>query len=202
MPYSEGTTNDDKKLKSDKHFVGKEVLVTEKLDGESCSMTYDRIWARSVDSKDHPSRNWINQFWNALKHDIPTDLRICGENVYAKHSLYYDRLTSYFYCFSIWKGSTCLSWEDTEEWCALLDIKTVPVVYRGIYDKQFVMDNHNIQSAFGDEREGLVVRFPGSFEYSAFSENLAKIVRKKHVRTSDHWMYQEIVPNKIIYSET
>lgn len=199
LPYSEGTTNDDKKLKTDSHFVGKNVLITEKLDGESCSMTFDRIWARSVDSKDHPSRNWINQFWNSIKFDIPENLRICGENVYAKHSLYYDKLTSYFYCFSIWNGRTCLSWEETCEWCDLIGIKTVPVVYNGLYDPEYIKANHNIESAFGVEREGLVVRFPEAFDYSEFDKNLAKIVRKKHVQTSDHWMFQKIVPNKLVY---
>lgn len=199
LPYSEGTANDDKKLKTDSHFVGKQVLVTEKLDGESCSMTFDRIWARSVDSKDHPSRNWINQFWNSIKFDIPENLRICGENVYAKHSLYYDKLPSYFFCFSIWDGRRCLSWKETCEWCELIGIKTVPVVYEGIYDPEYIKANHNVESAFGVEREGLVVRFPTEFDYSDFDKNLAKIVRKKHVQTSDHWMFQQIVPNKLVY---
>lgn len=36
LPYSEGTTNDDKKLESDEYFRGKYVIITEKLDGENC----------------------------------------------------------------------------------------------------------------------------------------------------------------------
>jgi len=199
LPYSEGTTNDDKKLVTDEAFVGKSVIVTEKLDGENTSMTHDKIWARSVDSGHHPSRNWVNNLWNMLKHDIPPNLRICGENVYTKHSLYYDKLTSYFYVFSIWDGDTCLSWESTVEWCHLLDLKHVPVVYRGIYDPIWIYENHNIKSTFGDEREGLVVRVPEEFNYLDFSNKLTKIVRKKHVRTSQHWMYEKIIPNKLIY---
>jgi len=198
LPYSMGTTNDAKKLKDDKHFIGKEVVITEKLDGENTSATCDRLWARSVDSKDHPSRNWIQQFWNQLKYDIPSDMRICGENVYAKHSLTYDKLTTYFYVFSIWKGKECLSWDDTVEWCALLGLEHVPVVYRGIYDKQFIIDNHNINSTFGPEREGLVIRFPHSFHYDDFSKSLTKIVRKSHVQTDKHWMSQAVVPNKLL----
>jgi hypothetical protein len=89
LPYSPGTTSDDKKLDNDLDFVGSEVIITEKLDGENTNMTFDRIWARSVDSKDHPSRNWVNGFWNQLKYDLPVGLRICGENVYAKHSIHY-----------------------------------------------------------------------------------------------------------------
>jgi ATP-dependent RNA circularization protein (DNA/RNA ligase family) len=199
LPFSEGSTNDDKKLKTDEDFRGKYVIITEKLDGENTSMTHDKIWARSVDSGHHPSRNWINSLWNVVKYDIPPNLRICGENMYAKHSLYYDKLESYFYVFSIWDGDTCLSWNETVEWCALLDLKHVPVVYSGIYDAVWIYENHNIKSLFGDEREGLVVRVPESFNYQDFASKLTKIVRKKHVQTSQHWMYDAIVPNKLKY---
>ncbi|MCK9429121.1 MAG: hypothetical protein M0R17_03800 [Candidatus Omnitrophica bacterium] len=36
LPYSPGTTNDDKKLVDDSDFVGKEVVITAKMDGENC----------------------------------------------------------------------------------------------------------------------------------------------------------------------
>lgn len=201
LPYSPGTTNDDKKLADDSMFVGKEVIITEKLDGENTSMTYDRVWARSVDSKDHPSRNWINQFWNTLKYDIPTDIRICGENVYAKHSIMYDKLSTYFYVFSIWRERECLSWSETLEWCELLGLKTVPVIYEGVYDADFIRKAYLEQSLFGNVREGLVVRVPEGFSYEEFPNKLSKIVRQGHVQTSKHWMKEAVVPNIVIYGE-
>lgn len=197
LPYSPGTTSDDKKLVNDLDFVNSEVLMTEKLDGENTNMTFDRIWARSVDSKDHPSRNWVNSFWNQLKYDIPNDMRICGENVYAKHSIHYKKLPTYFFVFSIWRYDECLSWEDTLEWCELLGLTTVPVLYRGIYSKDMVTTLASMNSVFGGDREGIVVRKPNSFTRDSFSTNLTKWVRKGHVQTDKHWMSQAVVPNEL-----
>ena len=36
LPWSPGATSDDKMLKSIEHFIGKEVVITEKMDGENC----------------------------------------------------------------------------------------------------------------------------------------------------------------------
>jgi hypothetical protein len=163
LRISPGSTNDDKKLVSEEHLIGKEVLITLKLDGESCSMTYDKIWARSLDSRDHVSRNWVQSLWNTLKYDIPPDLRICGESLYAKHAIYYTELPSYFICFNIWRGDECLSWEETVEWCSLLDLHMVPVLYRGVYDEKLIVELATDKTLiYGGEREGIVGRFPHS----------------------------------------
>lgn len=59
LPWSRSYTHDDKVLKHVQHFEGKEVVVTEKMDGENTTMYRDYLHARSIDSKDHPSRHWI-----------------------------------------------------------------------------------------------------------------------------------------------
>ena len=38
-------------------LIGKQVIVTEKMDGENTSMYRHRIHARSIDSLPHPSRD-------------------------------------------------------------------------------------------------------------------------------------------------
>ena len=89
-PWSQGATNDDKIHKTMDHFLGKRVIVTEKMDGESCSFYNDYIHARSLDSVNHYTRNWVKQFHaNNIMGNIP-GLRICGENLYAVHSIKYD----------------------------------------------------------------------------------------------------------------
>ena len=57
MPESPGVTSDDKVLKSLDHFIGKEVVITEKADGENTTHTRTKTHARSVDSKAHWSRD-------------------------------------------------------------------------------------------------------------------------------------------------
>ena len=36
------------------------------------------------------------------------------------------------------------------------------------------------------------------FYFNDFSLNMGKWVRKNHVQTEEHWMYKEVVPNKLI----
>lgn len=192
LPWSKGATSDDKILNSVKQFEGKEIVVTEKYDGENCTMYNDYIHARSLDSKNHPSRDWVKKFHSEIKHEIPEGFRICGENMFARHSIYYESLPSYFLCFSIWDGEKCLNWDETVEYAKMLNLQMVNVIYRGIWDED-IIKNIVINE---EKQEGYVVRNASSFLYDEFKDNVAKYVRENHVDTDEHWMYSAIVPNK------
>ncbi len=192
LPWSEGRTLDDKTLLNVDHFIGKEVVVTEKMDGENTSIYQDYIHARSLDSNNHPSRDWVKAWASTWQFELPDSYRICGENLYAKHSIPYNNLKSYFYGFSVWKDELCLSWKDTIEWFDLLGIVPVPVVYNGIYDQSI------IQTLWNESIEGYVVRLASEFDYIDFDRCVAKFVRKNHVQTDEHWMQTTVVPNKLI----
>lgn len=189
LPWSLGVGSDDKIITSLDCLSNNEVVVTEKLDGENTTMTAEYIHARSVDSGNHTSRDWVKQFHSTIAHDIPKNYRICGENVYAKHSIFYDSLESYFYGFSVWDEYTCLSWDDTIEIFELLGITSVPVLYRGVFDKN-IFDKLDLTG-----KEGYVVRVCDSFDYYDFSKKVAKWVRKDHVQTDKHWTTQKITLN-------
>ena len=198
LPWSRSYTHDDKVLTNVDHFIGREVVVTEKLDGEGSSLYHNHLHARSVFSGDHESRHWLKQFHRTFSYSIPEGWRVCGENMFATHSIHYKELTSYFYAFSIWNGhNQCLSWDETIEWCQLLGIEHVPVLYRGIFDEKKIKALYTKQSAFQAEQEGYVIRLADSFHYDNFSKSLAKFVRKNHVQTNKHWLNQEIVPNQL-----
>lgn len=199
LPWSEGRTSDDKVLKNVEFFAGKEVVVTEKLDGENTTMYADYLHARSLDAKSHPSRNWVKTLHASIAHHIPSGWRICGENMYAKHSVYYEALRSYFYLFGIWnEQDNCLSWDDTVEWAQLIGLETAPVLYRGIFDEKKIKNLYTKQSVFGGEQEGYVIRLAESFTYDDFTVSVGKFVRANHVQTNKHWMKQTIVPNQLI----
>lgn len=102
VPWSPGMNDDDRMHENMNHFSGKVVVVTEKMDGENTTMYSDYIHARSIDGRNHPSRNWVKNYWSTISQDIPEHWRICGENLYAEHSISYDNLETYFYGFSIW----------------------------------------------------------------------------------------------------
>jgi len=196
LPWSRSRTDDDKVLSSASHFEGKEVVVTEKLDGENCTMHPDHIHARSIDSANHPSRNWVKMLHGTIRHDIPEGYRLCGENMFAKHSIFYDSLPSYFLLFSIWNDeNVCLSWNDTIEWAKLLELEMVPVLYRGIYDEEKIKTLYTKKSVFGGIQEGYVIRLVNSFHYDDFKFSAGKFVRKNHVQTDEHWLKKPVEPN-------
>ena len=154
LPWSEKLGSDDRRLDSVDHFNGKEVIVTIKLDGENTTMYNDHIHARSLDSAHHPSRDWVKGLWGDIRYHIPKDWRLCGENVYTKYTIHYHGLKTYFYVFSIWDKDTCLTWEDTLEWCELLGLTPVPVVYKGLFDLNKI-NNAIPKELNGDPCEGM-----------------------------------------------
>ena len=201
LPNSPGKSSDDKVLTSVNHFIGHEVVVSEKLDGECTGMTNDMCHARSLDSKDHPSRHWVKQLHSSIKKEIPEGWKIFGENLYAKHSIHYNNLPSYFLVFGIYNDKNiCLSWDDTKEWCSLMDLHTVPELYRGIWDEEHIKSLWKGTSVFGGEGEGYVVRVVEAFSYDQFWGNVAKMVRQDHVQTDSHWMEQAVVKNLLVPS--
>src|SRR5690348_10774698 len=72
------------------------VVVTEKMDGEGTTFYNDGYHARSLDSKFHASRSWVAALHGSIAHQIPEGMRICGENLYAEHSIRYENLSTYF----------------------------------------------------------------------------------------------------------
>lgn len=184
LPWSPGCTADDKKLPSISCFSGRRVVVTEKMDGENCTITRDKIYARSIDSDGGILRQRVKALASAFQHDIPDGYRICGENMQWEHSIRYENLVSPFYAFSVWNNDSCLSWEETTEFIAALNIPMVPTIYRGIFDSNF-LKNYDIQNT-----EGYVVRLENSFSYQEFSSCVGKYVRKGHVQTDPRWSRQ------------
>ena len=196
--FSLGSTSDDKFLENHDAFKGKTIIISEKMDGEATSMYPDRIHARSIDSKDHSSRHWVKGLWGSIKDQIPTGWRICGENVYAKHSIYYNDLETYFYVYSIWdENNYCLSWADTLVICEILNLTPVRVIDTLLFDEEKLKEiANNLDTT---KVEGYVLRNKERFHYDDFSNNVAKWVRKGHVENnSSHWMYNKIIPNKLI----
>lgn len=195
LPWSPGHKSDDLVLKNNKHFEGKEVVITEKMDGENTTLYADYMHARSINYRHHPSRAWVKNLHSQIGYLIPYGWRICGENLYAKHSIAYHQLESFFYLFSVWnERNICLNWQETINWAKTFGLVTPRILYKGPWQKEKMM-NLTIDI---HQCEGYVVRSIESFPYDAFSENVAKWVRAGHVTTDEQWLHQEVIPNQLI----
>ena len=194
LPWSPGLTDDDRMLPSTKIFEGREVVVTEKMDGENTTLYRDYMHARSLEEEHHESRGWVKKLHAEICWNIPEGWRICGENVYALHSIPYYNLPSYFLVFSIWdQNNTCLSWDDTVLYASVLGLETVPVIYQGLWNEESM--HYYADTIDTTKQEGYTVRVADSFTYGSFRKSIAKWVRPHHVQTTHGWKNRPVVKN-------
>jgi predicted kinase len=168
------------------------VVVTEKLDGENTTLYADGLHARSLDSAHHPSRAWVKSLQGRIGADIPQGWRVCGENVFARHSIAYEDLESWFYGFSVWDGGNrCLDWDRTARFLRRLGVPVPRVLWRGAFDER-ALRTLRLDTA---RQEGYVVRTVEGFGHQEFGQRTAKWVRARHVHTDTHWMHAAVVEN-------
>jgi hypothetical protein len=197
LPWSH-LLKDDRMMSDDTCFHGKRVVMTLKMDGENTTMYNDYIHARSLDSGSHESRDWVKGLWAQVGYLLDDNMRVCGENLYAVHTVKYDALSSYFLLFSVWIDHKCLSWDETVDYAKILGLETVPVVYDGIYDKDIIIKTF---SAYEKTNEGYVIRLADDFNYGDFRRSVGKYVQPKFRQAINqshgHWISKKIEVNKL-----
>lgn len=199
MPWSPGATSDDKILKLGwfDNYKGKQVVFTEKLDGENTCMTYADVYARSHGA---PTRSpWSRNLWDLqeglywkVKNAIGPNEEVFGENLYGEHSIHYDRLLAYWHMFAVNNGERWYSWDEVCEFAEMLGVPHVPELYRIVVQdeeqvKTIVNDLMRMPSCYGKEKEGIVMRIVDSFPIEEFPNCVCKYVRANHVQTDEHW---------------
>lgn len=195
LPCSLSRTSDDKTLSDYSIFEGQEVVATVKMDGENTVCYSDGYChARSIDSQNHPSRDYVKRWWGSKFYLLPAGSRIVGENVYAKHSIFYSDLEAYFYLFGAIDNNNCyVNWDDTKRVADTLGCPVPREIYRGPFSLEVI----SRLSSITETEEGFVLRNVRGFPFEEFSLNCGKMVRENHVQTNKHWSTQEIIPNKL-----
>jgi len=193
LPFSPGLSRDDKRSNDQSQLLGKEIIITEKLDGENTGITRPGVYARShVEFTKNPWATMVRQLHGRIGYEIPENVFLFGENMEGIHSIEYSNLTSPFYLFGIRENTTWWSWDEVEEWAYLLDIPVAPVLFRGSVESIKELQNKietfmESGSILGGLIEGVVVRTATEFEDSEFQTHVQKYVRENHVQTDEHW---------------
>lgn len=198
LNFSPGLQNDDRRIQDMSVLEAcSDIVITEKMDGEAFTgYSNGDTHARSLDSRHHVSRSAVKNIHSSIAHELPEGWRICGENLYAVHSIEYTDLKGYLYVFSIWdENNIRLSWDDIVKWCNLLGLQHVPVLYRGPWNSQIIEELPSKMDL--TKQEGFVVADGGRFHYDDFDKHMAKYVRKNHVQTDEFWMNKPVVSNKL-----
>ncbi|AKD57039.1 RNA ligase family protein [Spirosoma radiotolerans] len=203
-PFSPGTTSDDRinhEYASDL-FAIRNLIHTEKLDGENNCLSRYGVFARSHTAPTvSPWTSVLRQRWALIRHELG-NLEIFGENLFAIHSIAYDRLDAHFFVFAIREHDVWLSWEETQFYARLLDFPTVPELARRTAPLQPQIIENEVLALAGETSrlgsfdaltgapsamEGIVSRDSDAYATALFPHRVFKYVRKGHVQTDEHW---------------
>lgn len=213
LPYSPKRGSDDKVLIDDSDFEGKHVVVMEKMDGENTTIYANHLHARSLDSTKDESHRWLERFRNFITPQLnqlssfDNNWRICGENLFYKHTVFYQDLESVFLGYSIWledksenEGKNeSLSWQATLSIFDKIGISYPTLIYEGIYDKKAILEYFEEYKVKKNRQvEGFVIRLKDSFLYEDFSKSVAKYVCDDfEITSSKHWRYEAKTLNQL-----
>ncbi len=203
-PYLHNTLRGKYDIETETHnFFADGVLVH-----NSTSLYSDGTFhARSLDSKSHPSRDWLHQWWSSRVYTDEykellvkyPNLRLVGENMYAVHTIEYNNLPDLFILHSAWNGLTCLSWADTEDIARRLNIEYAAVLYRGLYVESILHLYDDLECYDEDIIEGYIVRCGASYDYMDSNNNIAKYVSSNFIidPNKGHWFTETIRRNRL-----
>jgi len=163
-------------------FQGKEVYITQKIDGTSCTISFmngdvnvcGRNWAYKDDVE--------NTYWKvANKYDIPAKLskvrqdtggnfaiqgEVAGPSIQKNRLALKDHELFVFNVIDL-NGRKYLDFEDFKEFCKRLDLPTVPVLHVCTFNWKSVDELLELAKgkyASGQHQEGIVIRAVREFE--------------------------------------
>lgn len=187
-------------------FIAMPTVITTKMDGSNIFFDHEKVAARNGYDATHRSFDMAKALHAEIKDNIPDDIQVFCEWLYAKHSIHYNgdnALEGFCQVFSVYDRTyhEFLPWDSVKKCANLLSLPTVPVMSEGM---RFVGQNDFNATMFkfgkiaiSNGHEGIVVRNAHSFHFSTFWKNVGKFVRPNHVSTSKHWMQEKITRNEV-----
>lgn len=137
-----GDSADDTPLSA---FAGQPLIIEEKVDGANCAISFDPSGTLKLQSRGHYlTGGWRERHFDLFKtwaathaqrlQPVLTDRFIMyGEWLYAKHTVFYDRLPHYFMEFDIYdrQADLFLDTASRRQRLSGLPIMPVPVIHNG-----------------------------------------------------------------------
>lgn len=220
------------------HLKERHVVIEEKLDGANAGLSFDEDGQLLLQSRGHYLtgggrekhfalfKSWAGSHQEALRERLGVRYQMYGEWLYAKHTIFYDRLPHYFLEFDLLDKQTG-EFLDTPRRRQLLEglpVVSVPVLYSG---KSVSLPRNWIRPALYKSTDWWLAlaqaarelrldpeRVQRETDPSPLSEGLyikveegGKVVERfKYVRASfltsvldsqTHWLDRPIVPNRL-----
>jgi len=201
LPFSQCVNKDDRVADDISNIIGKEIVITEKLDGSNVFLGDDIIHGRSDKSK---LGEWNHNFyWDKRINVLQINLgvrKLLGagngfffENLNAVHSIEYPQLNDYIHLINITTDDGWFTkWFFVEEQADIYGFPTVPKLFEGVcWTEQQLKGTigklMSEDSVYGGKKEGVVVRTTDAFPKEDFDKNVFKFVRENHNQTDSNW---------------
>lgn len=182
-----------------------EVVIEEKMDGANTGIIRHKkgfhLQKRGslVGQSEHVQfgyfHNWANSMaWERIM-SLPLNYILYGELLYACHTIFYDKLPEYWLCFDVWDGERFLTYDERVSFCADHGFRMVPLVARGIFNREEIVKLVPKESLYGTIAEGVVVK-----RYTKRNYIRAKYVKPEFQKTleeSDHWSHGLVRVNEL-----
>ena len=206
-------THDDIKLDSDIEYPF-ECFVQEKIDGANCGVSWndgpilrnrEHILSKGYSKIKTPAKKQFTSAWNWV-HDHEDDIKevsklwespitIFGEWMYAKHSIYYDKLPDMFIAYDIWsvEDKKFLSPELVKNLLNETNIKYIRAdkkIFKSI--NEIVVESERKSDYRDGIVEGIVVKTSSGF----FCKDFFKVINRHFSRRED--FNDELIRNKTI----
>lgn len=216
-------TDDDKHLNepaSLKFIADTSLIVEEKIDGTNVGIHFSdegelvlQCRGHLITQGMHPQYDLFKQWVTVKRHTLEEKLGqrfiLFGEWVHARHSIFYRKLTHYFFEFDIYdkESNTFLDLNQRSKLLEGTGVETVPVLATGAIqrvDAEALIGPSRFDSRFENPitkrtdnlMEGLYFRT----EADGRVTGRAKFVRPEFVekiKQSSHWQHQAMVPNEL-----
>lgn len=145
-------------------IAGKQLVVEEKIDGANCGIGFDSLGNLRLQSRGHyliggPReqqfalfKQWTNEHAKSLYDCLGDRYLMYGEWMFAKHTLFYNRLPSYFLEFDVFDTleDLFLCTDQRRKLLSSLPINSVPVRHEGTLESASTLHELLGPSAFID----------------------------------------------------
>lgn len=120
-------------IPSIQQFEGLQIVVTEKY-SDKCLSLHQNLSSQLLENK-----------WDKRFSKLPQEYKIIGRNLKKGNILFIE----WFEVISIFdENNVCLSWEEIEFYCKLLNFRMIQVIWKGIWDLDFIKNLNNKQEGY------------------------------------------------------
>ena len=114
-------------------FAGREIVITEKLDGSNTLLYQGQACPRSTGNASAPPWLAMSRKHHAWETIPLPDLQLYGEDIYGVHAIEYHPVpeNATFYLFAARENDTWLSWDSVDALARNPDMPAVPALHMG-----------------------------------------------------------------------